>query len=260
MIIDVHGHLGPWFFGPAEGSAAANLRVMDAYGIDVQLVSAVEAVNYDPTSGNDHLAAQIAGQPRLRGQFVIDPRDLPSAERQLARLLPGGLFVGAKIHTHYSATPAGSSAMADALRLCADLDLPALVHTWGPEILDLAATVAAVDGVRVIAGHMGGPDWRLAPEAVSITDRLWLEPCYSRPDAGRIRWVLDRVDAHRVLFGTDSTLIDPGLAVGAFRAARLSPEVDRLVMSENAIALFGPQIAAIARHRHPGGATDLTQT
>lgn len=239
MIIDVHGHLGPWFFWPSEDSAAANLRAMDTYGIDVQLVSAVEAVNYDPTSGNAALAAAIADEPRLHGQFVIDPRDLRASERQLEQLLPTGLFVGAKIHTHYSATPAGSAAMADALRLCASAGLPVLVHTWGPEILDLAATVAAVDGVKVIAGHMGGPAWHLAPEAVTHTDRLWLEPCYSRPDAGRVRWVLDRVDARRMLFGTDSTLIDPGLAIGAFRAAELDAETERLVMADNATALFG---------------------
>ena len=238
MIIDVHGHLGPWFFFPSTGTASDNLRAMDAAGIDIQLVSSVEAVNYDPESGNASLARAIADQPRLRGLFVIDPRDLASAEHQLAELLPTGLFVGAKIHTHYSATPAGSPAMADALRLCAGAGLPALVHTWGPEILDLATTVESVDGVHAIAGHMGGPDWRLAPEAVARTERLWIEPCYSRPDAGRIRWVLDRIDPSRMLFGSDSTLIDPGLAIGAFRAARLSADEQRLVMHENAERLF----------------------
>lgn len=238
MIIDVHGHLGPWFFFPSAGGPSDNLRAMDAAGIDTQLVSSVEAINYDPESGNASLARAIADQPRLRGLFVIDPRDLASAERQLADLLPTGLFVGAKIHTHYSATPPGSPAMADALRLCARVGLPALVHTWGPEILDLATTVESVEGVHAIAGHMGGPDWHLAPEAVAQTERLWIEPCYSRPDAGRIRWVLDRIDPGRMLFGSDSTLIDPGLAIGAFRAARLSVDEERRVMHENAEGLF----------------------
>ncbi len=237
MIVDVHGHLGPWFFFPSEGTAAENLRVMDTHGIDVQLVSSVEAVTYDPAAGNAALAGAIGDEPRLRGLFVIDPRDLAAAEQQLDELR--GSFVGAKIHTHYSATPAGSPAMADALRVCADADLPALVHTWGTEILDLADTVASVPGARAIAGHMGGPAWRLAPEALTRTDRLWLEPCYSRPDAGRVRWVLDRVDPRRMLFGTDSTLIDPALAFGAIRAAHLSAEEERLVMSANAIDLFG---------------------
>ena len=238
MIIDVHGHLGPWFFWPSAGTTADNISAMDAAGIDIQLVSSVEAVNYDPHAGNHSLVQAIMGQPRLKGLFVIDPRDLASAEHQLTELLPTGLFVGVKIHTHYSATPAGSPAMADALRLCASANLPALVHTWGHEILDLATTVESVNGARAIAGHMGGPDWHLAPEAVARSGRLWIEPCYSRPDAGRIRWVLDRIDPRRMLFGSDSTLIDPGFALGSFQAARLTADEERLIMHENAQSLF----------------------
>lgn len=237
-IIDVHAHLGPWFFGPDRGTAADNLRSMDAHGIALQLVSGAEAVTYDPASGNVALAEAIEGQPRLRGMFVIDPRDLESARRQMDELLPGGLFVGAKIHTDYSATPAGSPRMADALRLCGERGLPVLVHSWGTQLLDLADTVAAVPDVKVIAGHMGGPDWHLAPEAASRTDRLWLEPGYSQPEADRIRWVLDRVDPERLLFGTDSTLIDPALSVGAFRAAELSEHEHERIMSANALDLF----------------------
>lgn len=236
--IDVHAHLGPWFFGPDLGTAAENLRSMDAQGIDLQLVSGVEAVTYDATTGNLALAAEIEDRPRLRGMFVIDPRELGAARAQMAELLPGGLFVGAKIHTDYGRTTAGSGEMAAALRLCAEHGLPVLVHSWGTELLALADTVAAVPEVKVIAGHMGGPDWRLAPEAVSRTDRLWLEPGYSQPEADRIRWVLDRVGPERMLFGTDSTLIDPSLAIGAFRAAALSPAEEQLIMWENAHALF----------------------
>lgn len=245
MIVDVHGHWGPWFFSTEVGSVTENLRVMDAYGIDIQLVSAVEAVVYDPATGNEALAAAIADEPRLRGLLVIDPRDLDLAERQLTHFVGtrddesrGPQFVGAKIHTHYSGTPAGSAAMADALRLLAGYDLPVLVHTWGPELVDLAEVVAAVDGARVVAGHMGGPDWRLAPQAAERTDRLWFEPCYSVAEGGRVRWVLDRIGPEKLLFGSDSTLIDPAVTLGALRAAGLSPEEERLVMSANAISLF----------------------
>lgn len=239
MIIDVHAHLGPWFFGPDQGAATDNIRSMDAHGIDIQLVSGAEAVTYDPISGNAALAAAIADEPRLRGMFVIDPRDIPGAQAQMDELLPTGLFIGAKIHTDYSATPAGSPRMADTLRLCAERGLPVLVHTWGEQLLDLADTVQAVPGAQVIAGHMGGPDWHLAPEAVERTDRLWLEPGYSQPAADRVRWVLDRVGPEKLMFGTDSTLIDPALAVGAFRAARLEAHEAELIMSANAVALFG---------------------
>lgn len=238
-IIDVHAHLGPWFFGSDLGRAEDNLRSMDAHGIDVQLVSGAEAVNYDPLAGNSALAAAITGHPRLRGMFVIDPRFLGDAEAQMDELLASGLFLGAKIHTDYSATPAGSPRMAGALRLCAERSLPVLVHSWGTQLLDLADATASIEGVEVIAGHMGGPDWRLAPEAARRSDRIWLEPGYSQPEAERIRWVLDAVGPERLLFGSDSTLIDPALSVGAFRAADLDATEERLIMHANAERLFG---------------------
>ncbi|WP_051426060.1 amidohydrolase family protein [Jiangella gansuensis] len=238
MIVDVHGHWGPWFFSSDVGDAAENLRVMDTYGIDVQLVSAVEAVVYDPSSGNEALIPVLRAQPRLRGLFVVDPRDLDLAARQLAELLPTGLFVGAKIHTHYAGTPGGAPGMAAALELLATHDLPALVHTWGEEVVGLADVVAAVEGARVVAAHLGGPAWPLVPEAAERTDRLWFEPCWSTPAAGRVRWVLDRIGAHRLMFGSDATLIDPSVTLAAVQAAELTPAEEELVMWRNAVDVF----------------------
>lgn len=238
MIIDVHGHLGPWFFGPDAGTVADNRALMEKHDIDLQLVSGVEAVTYDPIEGNRNLTAQVADQPHLPGLFVIDPRDVRGADQLMDELLPTEVFVGAKIHTDYSHTPASSPLMVDALRLCARRSLPVLVHAWGRQILDLADAVERSEGVRVIAGHMGGPDWRLGPDAVRRTDRIWLEPCYSQPEAERIRRVLDAVGPERFLLGTDSTLIDPSYAIGAIRAARLDAHEERLIMSENALSLF----------------------
>ncbi|TDD68327.1 metal-dependent hydrolase [Jiangella aurantiaca] len=238
MIVDVHGHWGPWFFSTDVADAAANLRVMDECGIDVQLVSAVEAVVYDPLSGNPALLPVLRAQPRLRGLLVVDPRELSLAESQLSELLPTGLFVGAKIHTHYAGSPGGSAAMAEALALLAAHDLPVLVHTWGEEIVGLADVVAQVDGTRVVAAHLGGPSWPLVPSAAERTDRLWFEPCWSTPAPGRIRWVLDRIGPERLMFGSDATLIHPAVTLGAIRAAELSAAEKELVMWRNAVDVF----------------------
>jgi predicted TIM-barrel fold metal-dependent hydrolase len=238
VIVDVHGHVGPWFFSTQAAEPADNLRLMDAYGIDIQLVSSVEAVVYDPLTGNRALVEQIQRHPRLKGLFVIDPRELDTAERELTQLLPTGVFVGGKIHTQYAHSPGGSSQMREALQLFAAHRLPVLVHTWGREIVDLAENVAEVETVAVVAAHMGGPDWRLVPEAAACSARLWFEPCYSHAPAGRIRWVVDRIGADRVLFGTDSTLIDPAVTMGAVQAAHLSEEETALVMGHNAMRIF----------------------
>ncbi|WP_084957891.1 amidohydrolase family protein [Thermoactinospora rubra] len=240
MIIDVHAHWGPWFF--TMDVAGANLATMDRYGIDLAIVSATEAVIYDAAAGNRALAqALTAGGPadRLYGYVTVNPRRPADAERDLREYLPTGRFVGVKIHTDYTASPVTSPQMRDALAMVASFGVPALVHTWDASVLDLAALCQDIPGLRVIAGHMGAGGHRHAIEAARGCDRLYLEPCWSHFPAGRIAEVAAGVDPHRLLFGTDATLIDPAAAFGAVAAARLDSRTAELVAWRNAAALFG---------------------
>lgn len=247
MIIDCHAHWGPWFFSMRTRSIGKNLAQLDHYRIDRQVLSAVEAIVYDPVSGNAALERELAraDDPRLLGYVTIDPRELGAAQRDLQRLT-GPRWVGVKIHTHYTRTPIASEPMARAIALATEHGLPVLLHTWGEDLLDLAWLAEKVPGSRLIAGHMGAASWRRIPQVAHRTDRVWFEPCWSQPDAGRVRWVLDEIGSDRLMFGTDATLIHPGVAIGAIEAAALSERERTAVMGANAAALFGiPDIARV---------------
>ncbi|WP_232661294.1 amidohydrolase family protein [Pseudonocardia sp. TRM90224] len=235
MIIDVHAHWGPWFF--TMDVARASVATMDRYGIDVSIVSATEAVIYDAPAGNRALAGVLDGQ-RLFGHVTVNPRRLADGERDLREYLPTGRFVGVKIHTDYTGSPLTSPQMREALTMVAPFGCPALVHTWGPSVLDLAQACLDIPGLRAIAGHMGADGHRFAIEAARSCDRLYLEPCWSHAPAGRIAQVVAGVDTRQLLFGTDSTLIDPASAFGAVAAAGLTREAKARIAWENAAALF----------------------
>lgn len=245
MIIDVHAHWGPWFF--TMDVAKVTVAAMDRYGIDHAIVSATEAVIYDAPAGNRALAtflrATATGRdgaaPRLYGYVTVNPRRLAEAEDDLRAYLATGRFVGAKIHTDYTGSPVTSPQTRDALALLASLDCPALVHTWGTSVLDLAQVCLDTPGLRVIAGHMGADGFRHAIEAARACDRLYLEPCWSHFPAGRIAEVAAAVDPRRLLFGTDSTLIDPASAFGSVAAAGLTGEAAERLAWRNAVDLFG---------------------
>lgn len=243
VIIDVHAHAGPWFFAMDVGDPRLGEALMRRYGIDAAIVSASEAVTYDAVSGNRWLADVLdewpADAPRLYGYVTVNPTDLPSAEADLDRYLPGGRFVGVKIHTTYPAQGLGSTAMRDALRLVAAAGVPALVHTWGADVWALVDVLAAETSLRLVAGHMGGPAWREGVAAATRCDRLHLEPCCSITDRGKIRYALDRVPAGQLLFGTDSTLIDPAVSLGMVADAGLDAGERELMMWRNAADLFG---------------------
>ncbi len=239
MLIDVHAHWGPWFFSMEVGPIEVNLDLMDRFGIDLQLVSSIEAIVYDAPAGNRALAEQLPADDRLRGMLVIDPRRLDEARADLRDLVVGNnRWVGAKIHTEYSRTPIATPAMQAAIELTTEFGLPTLVHTWGDTVLDLADLAARVPDSRLIAGHMGAGAWRQVPEAARRAGNLWFEPCWSAPDADRIRWILDRIGPTRLMFGTDATLIDPSVALGALTAAALTPTEAQAIHWQNAKTLF----------------------
>ena len=236
MIIDVHAHWGPWFF---SGLRTPNLTVMDRYGIDVAIVSSTEAVTYDPAVGNHALANFLQSAPdRLLGYVTVHPRRLDQAERDLREFLPTRRFVGAKIHTDYTGSPVDSPQMRDALLMLAELDCPALVHTWGASVLDLARHCVDIPGLRVIAGHMGAGGHRHAIAAARSCDRLYLEPSWSHGLAGRMDEVLREVDSRQLLLGTDATLIDPASTFGVLAAARPDPVTAERIAWRNAAELF----------------------
>jgi predicted TIM-barrel fold metal-dependent hydrolase len=238
MIIDVHAHWGPWFFPMDVGDVRVNLRVMDQWGITLQVVSAVEAVVYDAPGGNAKLARVLADQPRLRGYVVANPNDLAATEADLRRYLPTEQFVGVKIHTTYPRRAITSPQMRDLFALLDAYRATILIHTWGPDVPHLLPLLAANPQVTVIAAHMGADRFDLAAEAAASCDRLYLEPSGSIADAGQVAHVAARVPPGQLLFGTDATLIDPAVSVGLVEDAGLGEATRERLYWRNAADLF----------------------
>lgn len=239
-IVDVHAHVGPYFFHMGADGIDDVVRLCERWGITRQLVSHARGVFHDARAGNEELARVIEGQHRLRGYVVINQRDLTTAARELDRWLqPGSPFVGVKIHTHYPRTAMDSPQIRDALQLLDDHAATLLIHTWGTDVVDLAEAMRGLHRIRVIAGHMGADRWDLACEAAHHTPHLYLEPSCSVALAGQMRHVMDHAPRGQVLFGTDATLLDPAVAFGQVAAADMSSDELDDVLWRNALALFG---------------------
>lgn len=238
-IIDVHGHWGPWPFHLNVGDVALNLELMDRYGIDVQFVSAAEAVVYDAVAGNAKLAEVLHEQPRLYGYAVVNANRLERSAEDLKDCLSTGRFVGAKIHTTYPGVGIGSPLMADTFDMLDEVGVPLLLHTWGTDVANLPEMLENRPNLTVIAGHAGGDAWREAAKAAAQCDRLYLEHCRTVTDAGRIAYARAQgVPMEQFLFGTDSTLIDPCISLGVIRDAGFTAEELDQVLSGNAERLF----------------------
>jgi predicted TIM-barrel fold metal-dependent hydrolase len=237
-IIDVHAHWGPWFFAMDIGSTEENLRLMDVYGITLQLVSAAEGVVYDAPGGNAKLATVLERNPRLRGYLVVNPNNPEAGAADIRRHWPSGLWSGVKIHTGYPLRPIDSPQMRDTFAMLNDFGTTVLIHTWGPDILALQRLLEQNPRVRAVAGHMAADRWDLAAEAATACDRLYLEPSCSLTETMRMRHVLDHAPREQILFGTDATLIDPAVAFGLLADCEPGPELAEQIFWKNAADLF----------------------
>jgi hypothetical protein len=239
-IVDVHQHVGPWPFAGRWGGIELNLHYLERRGIDAALISSTEAIVDDLVAGNRRLANDIAGHSALYGYVVVNPRYLELSAQQLEIYDAHPQFVGAKVHTSYSATPIGAPAMADLFELLAAHGKPVLIHTWGAgDAHALAQLAARHPALPIVAAHAGATAWREMIAAARNVPNLYLDFALSIPERGRIERAVEVLGAERVVFGTDATLLDPAYMLACFHEADIDPRYLPQLMGGNTIRLFG---------------------
>ena len=252
LVIDAHGHLGPYprFYIPRT-NAASIVEVMDRCGVAMAAISANMSLVSDHVAGNRAVAEATASHPgRLIGYATANPNfPADEEEEQLEHWLTScSAMRGIKLHPsthHYPLTGPGYRV---AFEVAARRRVPVLTHTWGEgeEALlcspELVARVAEQHpNTPFIIGHSGGilPGYRLSIEAARRCPNIYLETCGSFQAMGLLEYLVDGVGADRVLFGTDVTFICMTAGLGRVVYAKLSTEEKRKVLGLNAARLFG---------------------
>jgi predicted TIM-barrel fold metal-dependent hydrolase len=246
MIIDVHTHLGKWYFPIRELTVSDMLAYMERGGIGTSIISSSLAIIYDFREGNRELAEAIRGHNQLLGYVTVNLNYPRESLQELERYLRNGFtrndqFVGVKVHPlssrHRYDTPEGMALT----RAVADYNVPILVHTFGSALespWNVVPAAKANPDVPIILAHMGGDAWWEGVRAAQESANLYLEICSTWTDPEKVRAGIDAVGAERVLFGTDATLFDAAYTLGALEDAGLSHAERDLIMEENAKRLF----------------------
>ena len=92
-----------------------------------------------------------------------------------------------------------------------------------------------------MAGHSGNiePARGQAIAAVQRCPNFYLETCSTYRSPGVIEELVREAGADRVLFGSDTPLMDPRAQIGKIITADLTDEEKRMVLGGNAIRLLG---------------------
>jgi uncharacterized protein len=242
MIIDIHGHLGRWYFPTVDVTAMMAERALAENGVDMLLVSSSYALRYDLVEGNRRLAQSIRGSDRIKGYVVLNPNYLDLSLKEMEKYADDSDFVGFKIHPeifhHRLDTPQGM-VLCEAI---AESKKPLLIHTFGSSMetpLQVVKPIETYPSMKIILAHSGGYDWNLANDIASLSPNLYSEICCTCTCVQKIENLIEGFGEDRVMFGSDFSLFDEAYSLGMAKDADLTSTQRRKLMGDNAAKLFG---------------------
>jgi len=248
MIIDAHVHVGTSQFLQIDADAAQLVAIADEVGFDRICVTHITALYYAMREGNDALGADLArwGE-RIVGYVTIPTHRLErEACDEIRRCVDHYGMRGVKMYSHPESpiTEAGATAI---FETAAALKLPILGH-FTPTECDIL--MQRVPEASVLMAHMGGQpyalgNWHLAVEVAGRHPNLNLDTASSQIDNGMIEHAVERLGADKVVFGTDTPLLDPWVQRAKIEGADIDEAAKRLILGGNIARLMGLQTDAV---------------
>ena len=242
-VIDFHGHVGRWDGTGLIDDPDQMLQAMDAVGIDQSCVFNI--FHPDGRTGNDLTARFLDRHPdRFIGFAYVSPlmpdRMAPELERAIDRLGMRAI----KIYPSYTPFPLDDPVWDPVYDFAHRRRLVIITHTGieptaAPRFLSQVAP--RFPGARFVAGHSGNvePCRSQAIRAARTCPNVYLETCSSFRSPGVVEELVQKAGAERVLFGSDTPLMDPRSQIGKILTAAISDQAKRQILGENACQLLG---------------------
>lgn len=242
MIIDAHVHIGKSARLQISVDGEFLVRVADELGIDKICCTDLTALFYDMHEGNRLLYEEMQRYPdRIIGYATLHSTRFGSeALENLTRCHEVYGMRGLKIYS----TPEASIAepwTVPILEKCVEFDMPILAHTTPTECEYL---MTRVPECKFMMAHSGGQpfasgDWNRAIMMAQRFENLYLETASSTLDAGFVEKAVAALGPGRIIFGTDTPLLDPYAQRTKIAETRISREARDLIMGGNIQRLMG---------------------
>ncbi len=244
MIVDAHVHTG----GFGGYSTEDVLRIADRVGIDKIFATDITALHYNSSEGNLRLSKEMKQHPdRIIGYASLSSaRFGREAVEEVQRCYEVYGMRGLKI-IHQTAglgsysllTTINEPAMYPIVAKAAEFGMPILAHATAEECAGLCDVVP--EAIFIMAHTGGHPtamgDWFRAIEVARHYPNIYLDTASSQSDMGYLEAMVAGVGAHRVIFGTDSPLIDPFFGYAKVIGADLTDEEKTMILGENILRL-----------------------
>lgn len=247
IIIDSHAHNGIDEGIIPNSGPKGMVKVMDRLGIDVACISCSEGITgADGSVMNDLMVETVKAFPkRFIGYTRVDPNYPEEIEKELNLRLQQANIRHIKVHPVGQNYPITGENYRPAWEFALKHKSVVLSHstvgspTCSPKMFDGLAE--KYPDITFIIGHSGndGDGYKEAIEVAKKRKNIYLETSgWCMTSLGVVEYVVERIGAERILFGTDFAFIGAPFQMGAIAYARISDEDKRKIMGLNAARLF----------------------
>ncbi len=261
FVIDSHCHIYPPkiaekaiggtdnFYGVVSsehGLGGELISKKEEYGVDRFIVQSVATTAKQVKSINEFIASEVEGSHGLftgLGTLYPDSPDLVSDYMHLRSL---GLH-GVKLHPDIQNFKLDDYRCLKIYELCEQDNMPILIHT-GDNRYDnsnpnrLIPILKIYSGLRIVGAHLGAYSlWDEGSRVLCEIENLYVDCSSSFSFIGgeAAREIILRYGEDKVLFGTDYPMWNPKKELDTFFSLGFSDEMNKKILSENAIKVFG---------------------
>jgi predicted TIM-barrel fold metal-dependent hydrolase len=254
VIIDAHCHVWPDHIaaqvlatrpagldGVHDGTIAGLLRTMDSAGIDMAMCLAIAGVAKNVGRTNEFIGG--IDRDRFIPFGTVHP-DL-SLEQNRQSLADNGIR-GVKLHPLFQNLSLADPKVLDVLAMLAEAGIVVITHAGAGGDSDsnergapkhLRAIIDRLPDLTLIACHYGGYHRIEEAEELIVGTDVVLEtswpPRLSDFDPQRLRDIIARHGADRVVYGSDWPMADPAAEIAAIRALGLAPADEDAILGGN---------------------------
>ncbi|MDQ7906282.1 amidohydrolase family protein [Phytohabitans sp. ZYX-F-186] len=251
MIVDVHCHVWPDHIAPQvlasrpaaldpvfDGTVGGLIRTMDAAGVDRAVCLGIANTARHVRRVNEFIGS--IDRDRLVPFGTVHP-DLPVAEN-LRSLRDNGIG-GVKLHPLFQDLSLADPRVVDIARALAEAGIVVVTHAGagGDEAANergaprsLRALHDAVPDLTLVACHYGGYHRLDEAEAEVLGSRIVLEtswpPRLAELDPDRLRAIIRRHGADRIVFGSDWPMADPAAEIATIRSLGLDRAEEEAIL------------------------------
>lgn len=245
-IIDVHAHLGSYYEFPMRLNKVEEIiKTAESYGIKKMCVSHNYSFLYDSKEGNLLTLEVVKKHPDffLFGG-LLDPRWSKEKIDEEYQNINSSVSMWNELHPALHKYPISGEGYRIILDLVKENPKPVLFHTdendkySKPGQMELL--IKLYPDIPFIIGHSGNVigGFEVAVDIAKKYDNSFLDSTFSRNYLGLMQWMIEKVGAEKILFGTDMPFLNGAAEIGKIYEAGISDSARQKIFHDNAAKLL----------------------